>query len=412
MRFLVSCVLMLSAFVAGGSATESQGPAEGTSSYPEFNFPKVELHLHFGGAIRPETAFYYAQKRNIDIGVKSVEELVKRMTSKTTTQSEFITMYDRIVASVAGDKEALKRVAYEIVETKAKEGAVYIEVRFSPHLYCTKISDQRSWEHALGDLPPEEGEEPYVVDTEREHMCMNIPTDSRIGPEEAILAITEGLAEGERDFGCKARSLLCCIRPHPAWSYEVVQLAKKYRHLGIVGIDLAAVEREGSTVYWGHVKAYQEAERAGIYRTVHAAEAGSAENLRQALDVLKANRIGHGYNVQDDPALFKRCADIKVHFEVCPHGARRRGMRSPDRRHIADSVKNFFAAGINFGLNTDDPTFHRTTLPSVYMMAIDQGLTVEDIKRLNLNAAEACFLPDDEKAELIRELKTAYGMQD
>ncbi|GBE63498.1 adenosine deaminase [Babesia ovata] len=401
---------LLSAFAASATSSDNAVSFKDASAYPEFNFPKVELHLHFGGAIRPETAFYWAQRRNIDLGCNNVEELEKKMTGKVKSQSEFITLYDRIVASVAGDKEALKQVAYEIVETKAKEGAVYIEVRFSPHLYSTKNIDQRTWEQALGDIPPEEGAEPYEVDPEREHMSMNIPKDNPITPDEAIIAITEGLAAGERDFGCKARSLLCCIRPHPVWSYEVVQFAKKYRHLGIVGIDLAAVEREGSTVYWGHVKAYQEAERAGIYRTVHAAECGSAENLRQALQVLKANRIGHGYNVVTDEALYKLCLDRQVHFEVCPQVCRRIASRAVENRHIEFTVKRFFEDGANFGLNTDDPTFHKTNLFSVYQQAIDQGLTVTDLKRLNLNAAAASFLPDDEKAQLIRELKEAYGM--
>lgn len=393
--------------MGGNNAAE----VKDVSFYPEFNFPKVELHLHFGGAIRPETAFHWAMKRNIDIGCSDVEKLRKKMTGHVTSQAEFITLYDRIVASVSGHKEALKQVAYEIVETKAKEGAIYIEVRFSPHLYSTKVMDQRPWDAALGDLPPEEGDEPYDVDPNREHMCMNIPKGDPITPEEAIVAITEGLAEGERDFGCKARSILCCIRPHPAWSYEVVQLAKKYRHRGIVGIDLAAVEREGSTVYWGHVKAFQEAERVGIYRTVHAAECGSAENLRQALDVLKANRIGHGYNVVTDPDLYKLCLERQVHFEVCPHVCLRIVARGEGLEHIRQTVKRFYEDGAHFSLNTDDPTFHQATLWSVYQQAIDQGLTVGDLKRLNMNAAKASFLPEAEKEQLIRDLESAYGME-
>ncbi|XP_024895613.1 adenosine deaminase isoform X2 [Pteropus alecto] len=280
-----------------------------------------------------------------------------------------------------GCREAIKRIAYEFVEMKANEGVVYVEVRYSPHLLANSKVEPISWHQAEGDLTP----------------------------DEVVALVCQGLQEGERDFGVKARSILCCMRHQPNWSLEVVELCKKYQQQTVVAIDLAGDETlEGSSLFPGHVKAFEEAVRSNIHRTVHAGEVGSAEVVRAAVDTLKAQRLGHGYHTVEDEALYKRLRQENMHFEVCPWSSYLTGAWKPDTQHAVVRFKNDQA---NYSLNTDDPLIFKSTLDTDYQMTKrDMGFTEEEFKRLNINAAKSSFLPEGEKRELLDLLYHAYGM--
>ncbi|XP_027564373.1 adenosine deaminase-like, partial [Neopelma chrysocephalum] len=117
------------------------------------------------------------------------------------------------------------------------------------------------------------------------------------------------------------------------WSPEVVELCKKYRNDSVVAIDLAEGQPSETLkveIDSEHKKAYEEAERCGIHRTVHAGEVGAAAMVKEAVHVLKAERIGHGYHVLEDPELYKELLRTKMHFEVCPWSSYLTGACSPD----------------------------------------------------------------------------------
>uniref|UniRef100_A0A8D2CHH3 adenosine deaminase n=1 Tax=Sus scrofa TaxID=9823 RepID=A0A8D2CHH3_PIG len=222
---------------------------------PAFDKPKVELHVHLDGAIKPETILYYGRKRGIALPANTPEELQDVIgMDKPLSLPAFLAKFDYYMPAIAGSREAVKRIAYEFVEMKAKEGVVYVEVRYSPHLLANSKVEPIPWNQAEGDLTPDE-----VVDL-----------------------VGQGLQEGERDFGVKVRSILCCMRHQPTWSPEVVELCKKYRQQTVVAIDLAGDETiEGSSLFPGHVQAYEEAVKSGVHRTVHAGEVGSAEVVKE-----------------------------------------------------------------------------------------------------------------------------------
>ncbi|XP_036680778.1 adenosine deaminase isoform X5 [Balaenoptera musculus] len=280
-----------------------------------------------------------------------------------------------------GCREAIKRTAYEFVETKAKEGVVYVEVRYSPHLLANSNVEPIPWNQAEGDLTP----------------------------DEVVRLVGQGLQDGERDFGVKVRSILCCMRHQPSWSPEVVELCKKYRQQTVVAIDLAGDESiQGSSLFPEHVKAYAEAVESGIHRTVHAGEVGSAQVVREAVDTLKTERLGHGYHTLEDPVLYNRLRQENMHFEVCPWSSYLTGAWKPGTEHAVVRFKNDQA---NYSLNTDDPLIFKSTLDTDYQMTKqDMGFTEEEFKRLNVNAAKSSFLPEDEKRELLDLLYKAYGM--
>ncbi|XP_037668397.1 adenosine deaminase isoform X1 [Choloepus didactylus] len=348
---------------------------------PAFDKPKVELHVHLDGAIKPETILYYGRKRGIPLPANTVEELKNIIgMDKPLSLPGFLAKFNYYMPAIVGSREAIKRIAYEFVEMKAKEGVVYVEVRYSPHLLANSKVKPIPWNQAEGDLTP----------------------------DEVVYLVSQGLQEGERDFRVKVRSILCCMRHQPEWSPEVVELCKKYRQQTVVAIDLAGDETiEGSSLFPGHVEAYEEAVRSGIHRTVHAGEVGSAERVKEAVDNLKTERLGHGYHTLEDEALYNRLRQENMHFEVCPWSSYLTGAWKPDTEHAVVRFKNDQA---NYSLNTDDPLIFKSTIETDYLMTKQMGFTEEEFKRMNINAAKSSFLPEAEKQELLDLLYKAYGM--
>uniref|UniRef100_H0XF12 Adenosine deaminase n=1 Tax=Otolemur garnettii TaxID=30611 RepID=H0XF12_OTOGA len=352
------------------------------SSPPSILSSQVELHVHLDGAIRPETILYYGRKRGIALPADTAEELQNIIgMDKPLSLPEFLAKFDYYMPAIAGSREAIKRIAYEFVESKAKEGVVYVEVRYSPHLLANSKVEPIPWNQAEGDLTP----------------------------DEVVALVGQGLKEGERDFGIKVRTILCCMRHQPNWSPEVVELCKKYQQHNVVAIDLAGDETiQGSSLMAGHVQAYEEAVKSGIHRTVHAGEVGSAEVVREAVDILKTERLGHGYHTLENEALYNRLKLENMHFEVCPWSSYLTGAWKPEMEHAVVRFKNDQA---NYSLNTDDPLIFKSTLDTDYQMTKqNMGFTEEEFKRVNINAAKSSFLPEDEKRDLLNLLYKAYGM--
>ncbi|XP_051489266.1 adenosine deaminase [Apus apus] len=347
-----------------------------------FKDPKVELHVHLDGAIRPETILHFGRKRGVSLPGSTADDLLKYVSYKTPlTLTKFLEKFNYYMPAIAGDREAVRRIAYELVETKAKEGIIYVEVRYSPHLLANCRVDPIPWGQAEGDLTP----------------------------DEVVSLVNQGLQDGERDFHIKARSILCCMRHMPSWSPEVVELCKKYKNDSVVAIDLAGDETLKVNNTSEHKKAYEEAERCGIHRTVHAGEAGPPAMIKEAVHLLKAERIGHGYHVLEDPELYKELLKAKMHFEVCPWSSYLTGACLPDfRKH---PVVQFRKDQANFSINTDDPLIFNSNIDKDYGIVKDyMGFTEEEFKRVNINAAQSSFLPEKEKQELLNTLYQAYGM--
>ncbi|KAG7237906.1 hypothetical protein INR49_031699 [Caranx melampygus] len=194
-----------------------------------------------------------------------------------------------------------------------------------------------------------------------------------------------------------------------SWSMDIVELCKKYRHEGVVAIDLAGDESLNCEAYPGHRKAYEEAVRCGIHRTVHAGEVGPPSVVQEAVEVLKAERVGHGYRTLEDPDLYRKLLRQDMHFEVCPVSSKLTGACDPD--FTKHPVITFRKDKANYSLNTDDPLIFNSTLHLDYSTAHKyMGFTEEEFKRLNIKSAESSFLPEEEKKELVRRLYEAYGM--
>uniref|UniRef100_A0A665TQ92 Adenosine deaminase n=1 Tax=Echeneis naucrates TaxID=173247 RepID=A0A665TQ92_ECHNA len=344
--------------------------------------PQIELHVHLDGAIRVQTILDVAERRGITLPGKTVEEMTSVIIVKEpATLTKFLGKFAEYMHVIAGDREAIKRIAYEFVEDKAKEGVIYVEVRYSPHFLANTKVDPIPWQQEEGDL----------------------------SPDEVVRLVNEGLRQGERAFNIKARSILCCMRHMPSWSMDIIELCKTYRHQGVVAIDLAGDESLNCEAFPGHRMAYEEAVRCGIHRTVHAGEVGPPSVVKEAVEVLKAERVGHGYRTLQDQALYKQLLAQNMHFEICPISSKLTGACDPDfTKHPVITFRNDQA---NYSLNTDDPLIFNSTLNLDYNTAHKyMGFTEEEFKRLNIKSAESCFLPEEEKRELLQKLYKAYGM--
>ncbi|CAB1336651.1 unnamed protein product, partial [Coregonus sp. 'balchen'] len=342
----------------------------------------IELHVHLDGAIRVETILDVAKRRGITLPACTVEDMTQIcVMHQPATLTEFLGKFAEYMHVIAGDREAIKRIAYEFVEDKAKEGVIYVEVRYSPHYLANTDVKPIPWNQKEGDL----------------------------SPDEVVHLVNQGLADGEKAFNIKARSILCCMRHMPSWSMDVVELCKKYKKDGVVAIDLAGDESLNCEALQGHRMAYEEAARCGIHRTVHAGEVGPASVVKEAVEVLKAERVGHGYNTLEDQVLYKQLLEQNMHFEVCPISSKLTGACNPD--FTEHPVITFREDKANYSLNTDDPLIFNSTLHLDYSTAQKyMGFTEEEFKRLNINSANSSFLPEKEKKDLVNKLYEAYGM--
>eukprot|EP00057_Strongylocentrotus_purpuratus_P025330 XP_011679804.1 PREDICTED: adenosine deaminase [Strongylocentrotus purpuratus] len=339
---------------------------------------EVEIHLHLDGAIRPSTIWEIAQKRDISVGCSSLTELERELVEwKSGDLSTFLSQFERYMPVFIGSLEAIKRISYELCEDLSNEGAVYFEARYSPHL--------------LSNLP-------------RVNNFFQVP-EGDVTPRDVVRAVNEGIREGAKDFGLTARTVLCMIRDKPEWSAEVLELSKEFKNDTVVGVDLA--NNEMLELYSQHINAFKGAEAASIHRTCHAGETGPARNVRDAIEVLHAERIGHGYHVFDDESVVQLAKDKSIHFELCPTSSTRTGALEDDfDKHCA---KRFLSEGMNISINTDDPTLFGTTLSREFGIARKYfGMDDRALALMTLNTAQATFLPDDEKAVLIQSLRDKF----
>ena len=220
-----------------------------------------------------------------DGSVSALRSLVEM--EEPANLTKFLAGFQYTAPALVGDTSAIQRVAREFCEDAVFNGILYIEARFCPHLL----------------LKPE--------------------AEDGVRADDIVEAVLRGFKEGEAKYALTARVLLCCIRGLDQFSEDVLRLCNKYRDQGVVGIDIAGDEEgldpsDPDMFDPMTVKVFTEAAELGINRTVHAGEVGPAKCVQQALDILKAQRIGHGYRVLEDEELYQRCLRDRVHFEVCP----------------------------------------------------------------------------------------------
>jgi len=165
-------------------------------------------------------------------------------------------------------------------------------------------------------------------------------------------------------------------------------------------MDLAGNEAEfKSEPFYG---VFKEARQAGLHMTIHAGEWGPAANVKEAIEVLGAERIGHGVRVLEDDQVVALAKDRNTAFEVCVTSNYQTGVVPALEAHPLGAM---LKAGLNVTINTDDPSISRITLSQEYHTVCESlGLSMDTLKERIVAAARAAFLSDDERDQLVKQL--------
>ena len=331
--------------------------------------PKVLLHEHLDGGLRPATVIDLAAELGYQ-GLPTTDPTDLAAWFHRGAQRgnlpEYLEGFHH-TTSVMQTPEALERVAFEFIEDMYHDGVVYAEVRFAP-----------------------------VYHTER-----------GMTQDEVVAAVIAGLERGERTYAVEWGLIICAMR-HMTNSLEAAELAIRHRDSGVVGFDLAGGE-DGFPPK-KHVEAFQAIERANFYITIHAGEAYGPESIWQALQYCGTHRLGHATRLRDDieilpdgslklGRLAQYILDRRVPLEMCLLSNLHTGACPTLEDH---PFGIFFRRGFRVCLNTDDRLMSDTSMTQETTLATELfDLSLGEIEKLSLNAIKSAFAPFDKRLRLI-----------
>lgn len=313
--------------------------------------PKVSLHEHLDGSLRPETLIELCEKKGGALPHREPQAVAAWMLDNANSGSlvRYLEGFSYTVAAMASP-EACERVAYEVARDVQAEGCVLAEFRMAPHLF-----------------------EPHGLSAE---------------------AATEAMLAGLKRSGLACGLIVCGMRHQsPQDTLRAARLAVQYQSQGVIAFDLAGAEHGFPPSL--HREALDFARNAGLAITCHAGEADSGDRVVEA-GRLGAQRIGHGVNVvrqaQDGCT---RWADearrMGLHFEVCPRSNVHTGAASSIAEH---PITAMLAAGLSVSVSTDNRLMSRTSLCEELAGLHEQtGLSLRTLVGLQAEGMRASFLP-------------------
>lgn len=349
-------------------------PCQDRQVIPILSLPKVLLHDHLDGGLRPGTVLSLAGEHGYGgLPHQDVDALASWFDQADSgSLVGYLAAFDETIA-VMQTPEALERVAREAVEDLAADGVVYAEIRFAPSLHCR------------------EG----------------------LSRAEVIDAVLVGLATGEEATGTVARVIVDAMRQDHD-SEEVARVAADYAGMGVVGFDLAGPEAGFPAA--AHAAALAIAGSAGLHITVHAGEADGPASVADALDS-GAERIGHGVRIVDDVVVregkivdlgptARRVVDGGTPLEVCPYSNLHTRTVPTAAAH---PVGMLHRAGFTVTLNTDNRLMSNTTMSKEFSLASDLlGFSQDDLRAVTLNAVEAAFCDEETRTAVTDRVLAGY----
>lgn len=367
------------------------------------SLPKVLLHDHLDGGVRPATVLEIADEVGHELPVSGDQRTAEGLARwfRESADSGSLVRYLETFAHTVGVMQtapALRRVARESVLDLARDGVVYAESRYAPE------------QHLEGGLTLEQ-----VVD--------EVNAGFREGEEQAA-------AEGHPIV---VRALLTAMR-HAAKSREIAELAVRYRDKGAAGFDIAGAEAGHPPSR--HLDAFEYLRRENAHFTIHAGEAFGLPSIWEALQWCGADRLGHGVRivddigfrgatVTDDPLAANQAAredpsqlrlgrlaafvrDTRVPLEMCPHSNVQTGAAPSIAAHPITLLARL---RYRVTLNTDNRLMSDTSMTrEMHALVSEAGWELDDLRWVTTNAMKSAFLPFDERLELIEQtIKPAYA---
>jgi aminodeoxyfutalosine deaminase len=326
--------------------------------------PKAELHLHLEGSIRPETAVELAGRHDVKL---TADDVAARY--NYSNFAGFIEAF-KWVTSFLRDPEDYALITRRLAEELVRQSVVYAEVTISAGVMLRRMQNVEANFTAIREtaesVPFRRLRTGWIVDAARQ-----------FGPEAAM---------------------------------EVARCAAKLHHSGVIAFGMGGDELAFPAVNFR--PAFDLARGEGLRVVCHAGEIGGPESVREAIDILGAERVGHGIAAMNDPALAESLALRHVVLENCPSsnlctGALAKQTGNPNATLADHPLAKLMAQGVLVTLSTDDPAMFHTDLLTEYSHAASLGLSNAQLLQLAEQSFSASFLPPIEKRQLLEDFRAA-----
>lgn len=332
--------------------------------------PKVELHEHLDGGLRPQTIIELSKERDLPLPSFDPVELKNWFIQGCVKKSLSLYLETfRYTTAVMQDRDALFRVAREEMLDLAKENVVYAEIRFAPELH----------------------------------------TKNGLNLEEVVTTVIRGLDAGRKETGVEYGLILCAMRNEsPLLSLEIAELAVAFSDRGVVGFDLAGDECGHPPKK--HIEAFNYIRSKNFNITIHAGEAFGLESIWQAIQLCHADRIGHGTRLIEDMtiengeiikmgSLANYVVDKRIPLEMCLTSNVGTGAVVGYEEH---PFPLFYRNHFRVFLCSDNRLMSDTNLTNEMRIAVEKyGMEIKDLEKITINAMKSAFIHHNEKLDLI-----------
>ncbi|MFA6302806.1 MAG: adenosine deaminase [Legionella sp.] len=328
--------------------------------------PKAELHVHLEGTMSPALVKQMSTKYGITLPPNLFTN--DGTAFQWNTFLEFLNKYDD-ASKVVCCKEAMEDITYDYLRESHSHGSIYTELTVSPdHLNRPGVNV------------------PYI---------------------ETISAVERGIKRANADFGIEARIIVVLVRHLGQEKCEaLVQTVIQNPHEYVCGIGLAGDEASYPPALF--VKAFELAKQAGLKLTAHAGECTNPDDVKNAIELLQVDRIGHGIHAAFSPEVLAIAKNKNIHFELCPVSnlKLKTHERYPEEfSELKHPLSIFHEQGISYSLGSDDPPFFETNIFNEYYYAHRNfGLKRHDLLAVTHAAIEHSFAPNELKIKLNKKI--------
>ncbi|TNX94198.1 adenosine deaminase [Acinetobacter radioresistens] len=320
--------------------------------------PKAELHVHIEGTFEPELMFEIAQRNQIDIPYKSVEEV--RQAYNFHNLQSFLDIY-YAGANVLIHEQDFYDLAWAYFKKCAEDHVVHTEIFFDPQTH----------------------------------------TDRGIAFETVLNGLQRACDDAKAKLGISSYLIMCFLRHlSEEAALKTLEQALPYKNQIIaVGLDSSEVGHPPAKF----TRVFAKAREAGFLVVAHAGEEGPPEYVWEALDLLKVNRIDHGVRSEEDPVLMQRLIQEKMPLTVCPLSNLKLCVVDDMQQH---NIHRLLQQGVKVTVNSDDPSYFGGYMNDNFF-AIQKALNLSkaELKQLAINSFEAAFIDNIEKQSWIKKIQ-------
>lgn len=320
--------------------------------------PKAELHMHLEGSLEPELMFKLAQRNRLSLPFASVEAI--RAAYEFSNLQDFLDIYYQ-GANVLQTEQDFYDLTWAYLERCHQQNVCHVEPFFDPQTH----------------------------------------TDRGIAFDTIINGIHRALEDGAKQLGISSYLIMCFLRHLPEEA-ALVTLEQALPHRDkIIAVGLDSSEQGFPPELFERV--FAKARAAGFLTVAHAGEEGSADYIKQALDLLQVKRIDHGVRCVEDPQLVERLINTKIPLTVCPLSNIKLCVFKTMQAH---NILSLLEQGVTVTINSDDPAYFGGYMTENFI-AVADALQMTKVQAIQLarNSFEASFLPDAEKAKHFQQLQ-------